>query len=65
MQNNKVWFQSSVVWMNIALALVVFIQSISGIVPIPSGVIETVAIAGNFLLRFKTNTGLVSAQSQQ
>jgi hypothetical protein len=62
---NKVWYKSTTVWFNLALALIAFIQSLSGIVPIPSSVIETAALVGNLLLRFKTNSGLVSASSQQ
>ena len=63
--NTKVWYLSLTVWFNVALALIAFIQSLSGIIPIPNNIIEAIALIGNILLRFKTNTGLVSAQPQE
>ena len=61
----KPWYNSWTVWFNVVLATIAFIQSLSGIVPIPANIVASVAIIGNLLLRFKTSSGLVSGSSQQ
>jgi len=56
--SSKVWYKSLTVWFNILLAVVSFVQTLSGIVPIPAKFIADIALLGNFLLRFKTDTSL-------
>ena len=62
--NTKFWYQSWTVWFNVLLAAIAFIQTLGGIVPIPTTILADIAILGNFLLRFKTNTGIVSTPPQ-
>ena len=57
MQTKK-WYQSWTVWFNLALFIVTTINELAKIVPIPASIIADVALVGNFLLRFKTYTGI-------
>ena len=57
MQTKK-WYQSWTVWFNIILLGVDFMNSLAQFVPIPPGVLASVAMVGNILLRFKTTKAI-------
>ncbi len=65
MNNKKVWYKSVTVWYNVALILIALVENLSNYIPIPASLVAELAIVGNILLRFKTDTALVSASSQE
>jgi len=54
---------SVTIWYNIALATVLFLQTISTWVPFPIWLTADLLAAGNFLLRFKTDSSILSLPS--
>ena len=59
MENSKKWYKSWTVWFNLALALIAFVQQVAVDVPLPPEFLVYLAVAGNFLLRFKTSQSLI------
>lgn len=55
----KKWNKSLTIWFNVALLVIATTNDVAQIVPIPNEVLVNLALIGNILLRFKTQTGIL------